>query len=168
MSIHRLNPDDPAIRELLGFDEYATKRLVKLRLAKIELESRNRETTANLPAQLEAQLKEETQKFILLRQSVDKDTRETNNLRLEAANHTREAAFYKSKMDELDAASMEHKLSDIRRQMLEVELKRNELAKLREHLEDFRSFEPTNEALRQEIYCLKRSRLSLDMSFVDN
>lgn len=117
---------------------------------------------------LETALEDEAKKLITLKQIVDKDTKDRNKLKKTVINNTREAKFFKDKLSQIDVNKLEDELDTLRKEYNQtLQLKRHKLEELQNSLMEFNGLEPTNDALRQKIDDLKKSRLSLEMSFVD-
>lgn len=83
--------------------------------------------------------------------------------------HAREAQFYQDKLTG-DKFSLEHlnkRLQQLEELRHDVNQKQAQLERLEKALSQFKDLEPTNEALEARIVQLRKSRLSLDMTFVD-
>lgn len=117
---------------------------------------------------LELNLKLELDKYLDLRKIIDKDTRERPEKEVNMLNHSREADFYKDKINQFDIDTLDATLSETKILALEVKKKRDKLGKLHEALGQFGDLEPDNEAIKARIEELKNKRLSLEMSFVEN
>jgi len=151
-------------------DHLATARLRELKLTRDELETRHRIGTTDELARLEAILNEEQERLLVLRQTIDRDQRDRNSREKIMFKHQREAEFYKRKLEseQLEEGELERKYTNLRLAAKEVEAKRERIRKLHKSLERFGDFEPSEESLIQRIDQLKKSRLSLDMTFVDD
>lgn len=175
------NLDSECIKSL-GLPANATKRLMKLKLAELELDSQDRladsmlksssssgdesESGSHEVGQLESILREETDRYLDLKQTIDRDLREKPQRERDMLNNSREADFYKDKIDQVDIDMFETKLSELRLMAKEVLKKKNRLKELKESLSQFGDVEPSNEALKARIDDLNKKRLSLEMSFV--
>lgn len=141
----------------------STPRLIQLLLARIEAETRNRLSTESEPDKLEGTLREETDKYLTLQQIIEEDARDSVSKQAKMLNHSRDASFYKEKNAKLSSNDDDN----LKQLAIEVLAKRNELKRLQKSLDEFRNLKPTNEALKEKIEELKKSRLSLEMTFVD-
>lgn len=116
-------------------------------------------------ARLEAQLKAETDKYLLLKQTIARDLSDKIPRKKTILNQSREAEFYKDKVNQINPHKLKRRLISLNYEAGEVRLKHEELKRLRRELEEYRGLEPSNEALERKIDELKRNRLSLEMSF---
>lgn len=116
---------------------------------------------------LESLLRQETDKYIDLKQTIDKDMRDKGHREREMLNYSREADFYKKKLSQADTDKFETKIREIKVLAREVMKKRDKLRKLHETLSQFNGLEPSNDAIKAKIEELKKKRLSLEMSFVE-
>lgn len=114
---------------------------------------------------LEAKLKEETNKLLSLRQSIESDQQRLIVIKKDIFNSEREAKFYKESAKRIDVDEIRTKLEAFKEDLLNI--KREQVRGLRKALKEFEGLEPTNEALNRKIEDLQKSRLSLDMSFDD-
>lgn len=152
-------------RIALDLPEGSSERLIKLKLAQVEFESKRRQDDNRLE-QLEEILKQETESLILLKKKVDQDLSDKKLRKKKMHNHVREAEYYRSKIDKLDINKLDQMEDEIKLAQKSVREERNKLKRLNKCLEEYGDLEPTNEALKERINELKASRLSLDMSFV--
>lgn len=117
---------------------------------------------------LERKLKEETDKYLKLKQLVDKDSEERASREKTVLLHSREADFIQDKIKSIGVDNLELKFAKIKQLTIEVQEKRDRFDKLRKITEEFDDIEPTNEALKNKIDDLKKSRLSLDYIFSES
>lgn len=120
------------------------------------------------PDLLEAAVKEETDNLLRLKHIIDKDTRDRVSRKKGMIVHSREAKFYTDKVENFDMNQFERRQMDLKLVVRDILNKRDELEKLRKSLQAFDNLEPSNEALKRKIDELQRSRLSLEMTFVDD
>lgn len=152
--------------DLLDLPKDSSLRLCMLKMAQFELETKQRKDNEHLIPKLEEILKQEQDRYILLKQSKDKDLKE-KPAKLKAIKKYRlNTDFYEEKLDKLrpDVDKME---KDLKSLIEEVSAKAEEYKRLNKALEEFEGLEPTNEALKSKIDEMKKSRLSLEMTFVD-
>lgn len=163
VQFYRMSRED--LIDVLGLPKSSTLRLCQLKLAQVEVETRNRVAEANKVKLLEENLKDETEKYLSVKQTVDKNIKERVPMKKTMLNQTREVEFYQDKVNRIDINKLDLLEKDAKLKSVEVSLKRDKLASLRASLKKFEGLEPTNEALKQKIDQLKESRLSLEMSF---
>lgn len=152
--------------DLLGMPKYSTRRQCELKMAQIELETKWRKDNEHKIIMLEDLLRRETENFITLKKTMERDLEGKRDKEKAMSNNIRNASFHEEKVNKkinkLDKLDLDIKLA-----LHDVMRKRDELENLEKSLEEFQNLEPTNEALRGKIDELKKSRLSLEMTFVD-
>lgn len=145
-----------------------TSKLYKLKLAQVEVDTKYRQLTAEEPARLEAILKEETDNYLAMKELLDNKTKDRDTMRKSLLKDNRESKFYQEKINEIGIDKLELRLKELKNETIrKINAKREELKRVNKALEEFGDLEPTNEALKRKIDDLKKSRLSLEMTFVD-
>lgn len=153
--------------ELLGLPSCSTLRLCKLKLAQIELDTKQRKDNEQRNSTFEELLKHETDRYISLKQLIDKDLKDKLDKEKAISKHKRHTDFYEEKVNKMNIGMLDKMDMDLKFTLQEVLSKRDELKRLYKSLEEFQDLEPNNEALKRKIDDLKKSRLSLEMTFVD-
>lgn len=119
--------------------------------------------------ELQAELDQEERMNQAIKGRVEKWRQARDGLDKKALKDTRAAKFYRDKFREAELAGSSDRLKNSNIQKL-VE-QRRQVEELERALASFSDLgldqEPTNERLKQKIEELKKSRLSLDMSFDD-
>lgn len=151
-------------RKALGLPEGTSERLIRAKLAQIEVQSRRREDEP--VEQMEIILANETEKFLLLKKTVELNLENKHSRKKTMSKNIRKAEQYRKSIEKYDVKELdgfEDRLKLFQKDVLEdtEKLKRLELA-----LNEYGQLEPTNEALEAAIKELKASRLSLELSFV--
>lgn len=118
-------------------------------------------------SQLEADLKAFMDKLVGLREFIERDTKNRHSIEKEIFSHSRDLKFFKEKNDQLDPSKLANRLNLVKLDVLELQAKAKRLSELKRSLELFDGMEPTNEELSNRVDELSKSRLSLEMSFVD-
>lgn len=152
--------------DLLDLPKDSSLRLCKLKMAQFELETKQRKDSEHLIPKLEEILKQEQDRYILLKQSKDKDLKEKPTKLKAIKKYNLNTDFYEEKLNKI-RPNIDRMEKDLNLLIGEVSIKTEELRRLNKALEEFEGLEPTNEALKRKIDEMKKSRLSLEMTFVD-
>lgn len=114
--------------------------------------------------QLQNALEIETTNYESLKRVVDFHNKNKVKKEITMLNQRRETEYYLEKLKQMPDVNQEHLENAIK----EVLNKRERLKQLEASLNEFKDIEPTDESLKRKIDDLKKSRLSLDMTFVDD
>lgn len=152
-------------REALGLPEGSSERLIKLKIAEIELATKRRKEDNTL-LKLEEMLKDETERLMSLKVKIDQDLKDKTSKKTKMLNHHREAEYYRNKLDKMDINKLDEMEDEIKVAQMYVFNAKDKLNALQQSLKVYGNLEPTNEALKASIKELKASRLSLDVSFI--
>ena len=116
---------------------------------------------------LERTLEDENIMLKELKQLVDKNLKESGVLKKSIAKNTRDSNSYSNIYKTFAADEFQRQLSDLDAMKQIIVDRREKLADLNKALARFEGLEPTNEDLQDKVEDLKKSRLSLEMSFLD-
>ena len=145
----------------------STRRLIELKLAQLEAETRLLLPTLNQPNQLSAELEDKQVRFMELTVKMNKLHKERLSLEKDMLSHKREFEFLKSKLKLFDI----NKLNQCYRARAvfkrDLQSRQAQADRLHRELLEFDGIEPTNEALEQKTEELRKRRQSLDITFVD-
>lgn len=115
--------------------------------------------------ELEEILRKEEELLSALKINIDNDERERSSVKKKVLNYSREAKFFKDKLEQCDVSLLKQRLDDL--EVQKIGMKRQQLEGLQKALKKFGDLEPTNVSLRRRIDELKKSRLSLELSFIN-
>lgn len=143
-------------------------RLDKLKLTQVELETRRREAAASELESLEDQLREWNDKYLELKKICGLIEKNKDLLKGHMFSYTKKCEFYKGKLTQVDINKLNKQTLESKLKAKQVSDMRQELDKVQSALSEFSDILPTNESLKEKIDELKKSRLSLDMTFADD
>lgn len=115
---------------------------------------------------LEKAIREETDQLKALKALIKSHDKE--QMRVSIAKTTRNAKSYRGSLRNLNSKDLPDREAEVAKIKEIVLEKRNLVADQTKRLQEFENIEPTNEAMSERIEELKKTRLSLEMSFFDN
>lgn len=153
-----IQPFKKELKKIFQVPECSTSRLLELRIALTDFETRNR--LDNKIESLEIELQKATDEFLKIKQDINEQLEQKGNLENKMLKKLNDAKYFNNTMDY-------QKLDRIKLACKELENKKTRLEELQRSL-DFYNFDPTNEALEAKIEELKNKRISLsELTFVD-
>ena len=118
---------------------------------------------------LDLQIRHEEEQILKLRELISQNQSEKSLIEGNLLTLTQEIEFLRGKLEKIDEINLKVRLQKVADRKQMVFRKRERVKELRRSLVKFDDFEPTttNESLKRQIDELKKSRLSLEMSFVE-